>query len=59
MKLKLNGHKNRRARARKTWLKMAEEYQAGEAPKDIAKKYNKSVVHFYWCMRQLRNEEQE
>lgn len=53
MKTKLNGHTRRRERAIKLWRKMARDYKNGMEIKKIATKYDRTIIHVYWAIREL------
>ena len=55
--LELQGHKNRKRKALKSWLEVVSDYKNGVPAEEIADKHGKTRAWVYWVLREYRKGE--
>lgn len=62
MKIKYHKHNVRREKAKKLWLQITEEYNRGDDPNEIIKRYinprtgkHYTRAHLYWVLKKVQN----
>lgn len=57
MNINYQGHKNRRKRVLKVWLKVVEMFNDGTPADQIAKKFKRTRAWVYWVLGKFKTKE--